>query len=238
MRKREDKMRENKKRIKPLYYYPHSFVSFTALNSFLNCPYGFYVRNYLKIKLDPNDKMMFGINFQNLLNAKYLKQDTEKELDTIVKEKRALADKLVKGAFDFDKIISADKPYDFDLGYGIPLRFVPDLLTEDSIVENKTTTGFYNRRSVNKEMQMDFYYVGVRRTFGFIPKCYYQIFNVKTEKVDLIEVQKDNRNVDNFVNWVGESLIKIKKCYDRGIWDIGYHKLCNYPRTCPLNIDK
>lgn len=217
-----------------LYFYPKEHLSVSSLNSFTNCPFSFYMKYYLGIRAPENEKLILGKQFQELLNAKYLGEDTRAKLQEIAPKSRGVASLLLGKAHDFNEIVSVDEPYKVDLGFGIPIMFVPDLLTKTKIIENKYTTGYYNANMVNGEKQATVYYVGVRKVHGFTPEVYYQIFNTKDKSCELINSPRGPKDIDILMDWIEDRLKQIEKCFLTGQWDAGTHKFCDFPIVCPL----
>lgn len=217
-----------------LYFYPNEHLSISALKSFENCPWGFHARYYLGLKADEKDAVTFGKQFQDLLNAKYRRLDTEPLLEVFSKKQKGLAKLLLTKSYDFEDVISVDQPYKVDLGFGIPFMFVPDLLTKTTLVENKTTAGYYNSNMIKDEKQATVYYVGVRKEFGFTPEIKYQLFNTKDQSCQLLDSPRTGKDIDDLMDWIEATLKQIEKCYNTGRWDTGKHKFCNYKNVCEL----
>ncbi len=235
----EEKTAEGRQDDKPLYFFPSPYVSYSSLNTFRQCSYSFYVKYFLKIRFPDNEKMRMGTIFQNALNLKYAGQDPNGMLGNLPEEWRKVSRELVKKAHDFDKIRTIDQPYDVDFGLGIPVRFIPDLLTENETVENKFTSGYYNKNMVRKQKQSTLYFHGVRTLFDEIP-VYYQIFNYKKGTMEFVQVEKTQRDVDDLISWMDETLQMIKRCYDSHSWITPEHTRfkCNLAEACPNPLKK
>lgn len=216
------------------YQYPNKHLSISSLQSFNNCPFSFYMRYVAGIKLPQKEKMLLGTQFQNALNAKYKGGDPKVFIQEMAPKMRGVATLLMDKAYEFTDIISLDEPYEVDIGFGIPIKFVPDILTKDEIIENKFTTGYYNPKMVLTERQRIVYYLGVRKLFKFNPKVYYQIFNTSKKTVELVETPTGLKDVDELMDWIDEKLRQIDRCFKTDNWDIGTHSWCDYNNTCPL----
>lgn len=218
-------------------FYPAKHLSISSLQSFNNCPFSFMMKYVLGIKPEQKDKAVLGDLFQKGLNAKYAGGDPAPFIAEMPAKSRGIATLLMMKANTFDNIISLDEKYEVDLGFGIPLVFVPDVLTKDAIIENKFTTGYYNPKMVMTERQRIVYYVGVRKLFGFNPKVYYQLFNTAKKSVELIETPTNLGDVDELMDWIELKMKQVQKCMETGVWDIGpSHSWCDYKNTCPLML--
>ena len=215
--------------------YPASHLSISSLQSFNNCPFSFFMKYVVGIRPEQKEKAVLGTQFQEALNAKYRGEDTKPFIDKMASKSRGIATLLIMKANEFRDIVSLDQPYDVDLGFGIPMRFVPDVLTKEAIIENKFTTGYYNPKMVLTERQRIVYYVGVRKLFGFNPKVYYQLFNTSKKSVELVETPTSLKDIDELMDWIELKLKQVQKCMETGVWDIGpTHSWCDYPLACPL----
>lgn len=214
--------------------YPNKYLSISSLQLFGNCPFSFMMRYKLGIKPAQKEKAVVGSVFQEGLNAKYRGEDPAPVLKTMPARMRGIASLLMLKTNAFPDIISLDKPYDVDLGFEFPIKFIPDILTKTAIIENKFTTGYYNPKMVLTERQRIVYYVGVRKLFKFNPKVYYQIFNTAKKTVELIETPTDLNDIDELMDWVDLRLTQVDKCMRTGVWDVGTHSFCDYKNTCPL----
>lgn len=215
--------------------YPTSHLSISSLQSFDNCPFSFFMKYVVGIKPVQKEKALLGSQFQEAINAKYKGEDPKPFVAQMAPKSRGIATLLLAKSYTFTDIISLDEPYDVDLGFGIPIRFVPDVLTKTEIVENKFTTGYYNPKMVLTERQRVMYYVGVRKLFKFNPKVYYQLFNTSKKTVELIEAPTGLNDIDELMDWIELKLGQIQRCIKTGIWDIGpSHSWCDYKNTCPL----
>lgn len=218
-----------------LYYYPKENISISALNAFENCPFSFWMRYFQGHKAPEKDNVTFGKKFQDVLNAKYRGQDTKPLLEAIEPKSRGLASLLLTKAQDFDEIVSVDESYTVDIGFGHPIVFVPDLLTKKSIVENKTTTGYYNADMVDTERQATLYYLGVRKLHGFVPEIVYQIFNTRAKTHELVPTKRTDKDIEELMDWIEDKLKKIDIMHKTGKWDFGNHKFCDFKNVCPLH---
>lgn len=217
--------------------YPGDHLSISSLQSFDNCPFSFFMRYVCGIKPVQAEKAILGAQFQEALNAKYRGEDPAPLIAKMVPKSRGIATLLMMKANTFADIISLDQKYEVDLGFGVPIVFVPDILTKESIVENKFTTGYYNPKMVLTERQRIVYYVGVRKLFGFNPKVYYQLFNTLKKTVELIETPTGLGDIDSLMDWIELKLGQIQRCMSTGIWDIGVeHGFCDFKNTCPLGL--
>mgnify|MGYP001561887409 CR=1 FL=1 len=229
-----------------LYFYPNNHISISALQLFDACPLNFYLRYYLNIKFPEPSRVKLGSQFQAILNAKYADESYKGLLAAIDINERKTASELVKKANSFKNIISIDSPYQVDLGLGIPVKFVPDLVVglitpngkSSLVIENKYTSGYYNKNMVNEQKQGTVYYIGIKKIYGLETNVIYQIFNHKSKKVELIEVErKTQKDIDTLLFWMDKKLSQIEKCNNTGIWDIGSHSkfICDLGPNCPVN---
>lgn len=215
--------------------YPREHMSISSLQLFDNCPFSFMMRYMLDVKLPQTPKQKLGDQFQKALNLRYSGQDPTPKIQEMEPKMRGIATLLMNKSFDFDGIVSLDKEYKVDLGFDVPMMFIPDILTDSAIIENKFTTGYYNPKMVLKERQRIVYYVGVRRLFGFNPKVYYQLFNTSKKSVELIETPTDLNDIDQLMIWIEKTLRQIQRCMQTGDWTSGSnHSWCSYPISCPL----
>ncbi len=217
------------------YYYPKENISISGLNAFDNCPFSFWMKYVQGHKPPEKSKLIFGRQFQEVLNAKYLGQDTKPLIGLMNPKSRGLASLLLTKAQDFDDIISVDKSFVVDMGFGHPIIFVPDLITKTGIVENKTTTGYYNADMVGKERQATLYYLGVRKKYGFIPDIIYQIFNTRDKTQELVPTERSDKDIDELMDWIEGQLKKIDIMNRIGRFDFGRHKFCDFKNVCPLH---
>lgn len=225
---------------KGLWFYPNDYASISSLQSFENCPLNFYLRYYHHIKFPDKPQVLFGKLFQDLLNKKYSGESIRDELDKMAEEDRKLATTLIRKAKDFDDIVSIDSPYMVDLGFGVPFKFVPDLITKTTIVENKVTSGYYNQRMVQSQKQGTLYYAGMMKLTGETRELVYQIFNRKNKTIKIVELTKNKKDVDALYSWIDKTLLKIEKCHNTGIWDIGTHSFfdCDLGKMCPIKYGR
>lgn len=225
-----------------LYFYPEHLdhCSISSLQSFENCPLNFYLRYYHHIKFPDKPQMIFGSLFQELLNKKYAGESLRDALDSMNEEDRKLSTTLIRKAQDFKNIVSIDSPYVVDLGFGIPFKFVPDLVTEDDVVENKVTSGYYNQKMVASQKQGTLYHVGMLRLTGKPRGLIYQIFNKVKKDIKVIELTKNQKDIDELYAWVDKTLIKVDKCHKTGSWDIGSHAFfdCDLGKSCPIKYGR
>ena len=231
---------------RPLYFYPKEYISISSLQAFESCPLNFYIRYYLDVKFPEPERVKFGSQFQAMLNAKYAGESYKDLLMEIDINERLVANDLIEKANHFTNIVSIDSPYQVDLGLGIPVKFIPDLVVESSVfdekrslvVENKYISGYYNKGMVNEQKQGTLYYVGIKKVYGFETNVVYQIFNRKKKKVELVEVErKTQKDVDRLLFWIDKKLKQIEKCNSTGVWDIGGHSkfICDLGPNCPVN---
>lgn len=220
----------------PLYFLPQPEISITYLQAFENCPFNFYLKNYVGVEWPLPERMRLGVLFQNALNAKVQSLPYADIINEIEEPERAIAKVLIEEASDFNDVISIDTPYTIDFGLGIPVRFTPDLLTKSMIVENKTTRGYYNQSMVEKEKQATVYHTGVKKLFGYDLPIIYQIFNFKTKTYKAVGITKEQKDIDEILIWFDTTLHRIEKCYNSGNWDIGKHSYfkCDLGDACPL----
>jgi len=179
---------------------------------------------------------MLGIKFQNALNKVYSKEDPKTEIASIDVKHRKIAGELIKKAKPFDNIVSIDSEYIVDFGLGIPVKFVPDLLTENEIVENKYTSGYYNEVMVKKQMQGTMYYWGIKKLFGKSLPVKYQIFNHRNKTVKIVELKKTTQDLAKMMTWMMTTLWKIHDCYETGMWGTRQHGKwdCDLGKACPI----
>jgi hypothetical protein len=175
-----------------------------------------------------------GSIFQEALNAKYKGEDPTPIIAQMSPKKRGIATLLLMKANPFTDIVSLDQPYDVDLGFDVPVKIIPDLLTGVEIVENKFTSGYYNPESVKSEPQALLYYVGIKALTGSKKKVYYQLFNTVSKDVTMVEITPDSEQIDGLFDWIETQFNGIDKCMRTDIWDHGNHRQCDFPTTCPL----
>lgn len=228
---------EKREKFKVLDYYPHNTISYSALTSFDSCPVCFYLRYFCGIKW-PMPKAEAGKKFQDALDAKYSGQDYKKiilDAEEFKGDHKTPLD-LIEKAYDFDEIVSLDEEYIADFKLGIPVKFIPDILTKKGIVENKYTSGYYNSRMVKKHKQGTLYYWGIKQLLGFEPKVQYQIFNTTRKIVELVDVEKDKGDVAELLTWMDKTLARIKKCYESEEWLLDIHSRfdCDLGKSCPI----
>jgi CRISPR/Cas system-associated exonuclease Cas4 (RecB family) len=222
----------------PLYFYPHQYISVSALNAFESCPMTFYLRYYCGVKWPQTEAMLLGTQFQEALNAVYEEKDPKDIIESIVPKHRAIAKSLIKKANSFDGIVSIDSEYIEDFGLGIPVKFIPDLLTLNddvyTVIENKYTSGYYNKNTVQTQHQGTVYYYGIKKMFNKDVKVKYQIFNHKKKTVDLIDVSKNGIEVSDMLNWMDRILYRIKLSYESDNWMVKQHARfrCNLGDSC------
>lgn len=180
--------------------------------------------------------MELGTKFQEALNLRYAGKDYKEVIDTIADKSKETAKLLISQSHDFDEIISIDSPYTVDFGLGIPVIFIPDLLTKKEVVENKYSSGYYNKEMVKKQKQATIYYYGVKKLLGLELPVKYQIFNHKKKTVELIELNKTDDEVFDMLAWMSSTLYKIKECYESGRWQRGEHGPydCDLGKACPI----
>ena len=179
--------------------------------------------------------MELGDKFQKALNELYANRDYRPILETINGEGREMAEKLIKQATLFTDIVSIDSGYIVDFGVGIPVKFIPDLLLKDTVIENKYTSGYYSAKTVQTQRQGTVYYYGVKMLKNYFPKIIYQLFNNKTGKAQLVPVEKNIEDVADMLQWMLSTLGRIKKSYDTGGWSGHHGKFdCNLGKACPI----
>ncbi len=232
----EGKMPEEQGRNNPLYYYPRKYTSVSALQSFEACPISFFLRYYCGVSWPQTERMELGAKFQEALNKKYISEDYGEIIDSIDKQHRDTAKELIGKAFDFDKILSLDKEYVTDFGIGIPVKFIPDILTENEIVENKITGGYYNSNTVRHEKQGSVYYAGILKNTGKSLPVKYQLFNTKTKRCEIVMLNKSDRDIYNITDWMKKTLNGIKVCFDNDNWILDIHSRfdCGLGGACPI----
>jgi hypothetical protein len=218
----------------PMLKYPRQYTSYSALRLFESCPFSFYMRYIAGIKSPQSPKAKLGSLFQEGLNAKYVGQDPKPFIDQMPPKQRGIATLLMLKANTFQEIESLDQPYDIDLGFDIPFRMVPDVLTKSSIIENKYTSGYYNAESIKTEQQALLYYVGMKALFGGSRRVFYQLFNTVKQSVELIEIIPSDQQTDGLFDWIEKQFSGIDQCMRSDIWDTGQHKMCDFSLTCPL----
>lgn len=220
---------------KPLYFYPREFASISALQSFNNCPFSFYMRHFLKIKTPTPDRVKFGKYFQEILNEKYKDGNPDARLEMIDPKRRGLAKLFLIKSNNFENIVSVDEPGEVDIGVGIPFRFAIDLALQDSIIENKVTGGYYNDQRVKREVQTTLYYIATKILRGVDPKVFYQIFNTRKKAVELIRVQKTPVHVSYLMDWITGVLTRMEQAYNSDRWHTDTHSKfpCDFQTICP-----
>lgn len=222
-----------------LGFWPNPYVSVSALQSFESCPLCFYLHYYCGIRWPERDSMRDGSIFQEALNLKYANGNYADKLSTLSAESLHSATKLIEqvdGLKDGESIISIDSQRFADFGLGIPVIFIPDLLTTTTVREHKFTTGYYNKSMVQTQKQGTLYYWGVYKELGFEPNVEYYLFNKKTAKLEIVKLQKTKKDVDDMLEWMRSTLARIKRCYDNGMWSIRQHGKydCDLRRACPI----
>lgn len=184
--------------------------------------------------------MVFGKQFQDILNAKYRGKNPGGLIEQLTGPFKGLAKTLLPQAYDIeqtDNIVSVDTPYQLDLGFGIPFTYIPDLLTQQRLIENKVSGGYYdNSALIRKEKQMTLYYIGVRKMFGEDPKLYYQVFNTKKKKAVMLATERNHDDIEVFMEWTESLLWRIERCFQTDNWFEGLHSYmpCGFPNTCPI----
>ncbi len=193
--------------------------------------------------------MRDGTIFQNALNWWYapIKATPFPETDVIGDILKELtpsaiprAKKLIEQATPFDDIITLDMEYMADFGLGIPVKFIPDILTKTKIIDNKYSGGYYNAKNVQTHLQGPMYHQGVYMLFGDRRDVYYQIFNKKNGKVELVKIEDIQKKVDRTLLWMDETIHAVKRCYDTGNWITPEHTkfTCNLGEACPNPLTK
>jgi hypothetical protein len=217
-------------------FWPNDSISYSALTSFESCSICFYLKYFGKVKWPSTPKMELGSLVQLALNKLYEGKDYKTIIETIPADDREVAKKLVKQATLFDDIISIDSEYICDFGLGIPVKFIPDLLTENEIVENKYTGGYYNEKMAREQKQGDIYWYGVRQLLGLELPVKYQIFNNKKKTVSLVTLDKNIKDVTKTLAWMQVKIWQIKDCYEKNSWNTGMHGKwdCNLGKACPI----
>jgi CRISPR/Cas system-associated exonuclease Cas4 (RecB family) len=223
-----------------LYFYPYPHTSISALQSFYNCPMSFYLKYICKVKIPPPDRVLFGRQFQEVLNEKYKGENPDAQIEMMPANKRGLARLMYMKSKDFENIKEVDKLMDVDLGFDIPFKFAVDLLLEDTIVENKVTGGYYNEKMVHKEKQATLYYAAIKKLYGFDPKIKYQIFNTRKKNVEIVNTKRTQAQVDFLYDWIDKTLKKIKYAYDTDRWTTTEHSPfpCDFAHLCPWYKEK
>jgi CRISPR/Cas system-associated exonuclease Cas4 (RecB family) len=220
-----------------LDWYPKPHTSISALQSFEYCPLSFYLRYYLGVKAPEKERVKFGRQFQEVLNAKYAGQDPELILKQMDPKNKGLAKLLLLKAEDFEgaSIMSVDEPDIVDLALGIPVKYAIDLLTDDAVIENKTTTGYYNEKMVHRQRQATLYQLATKVKYGFEPKIIYQIFNVYKKSMQLVETERNVEQAAELIDWMMRTLRRIKDCHDTGKWTTNVHSKfpCDFHYLCP-----
>lgn len=221
---------------KYLYYFPLPYIGVSILQSFESCPVCFYYRYYHNIVFPPSDKMLFGTIFQDALTAKYKGEDYKKILHKLSKSDKKKATELLNKSNDFKDILYYDEYMYADLGLGIPVRFAADMITQHEIVENKTSRGYYNAEMVKKQNQGSLYHECVKRLLGLDLPVKYQIFNIPNNTCELVVLEKTPKDTEAVIDWVKNTLQKIKTCYDTKTWTIKTHGVyaCNFGKACPI----
>lgn len=214
--------------------YPRKYASFSSLRLFEACPFSYHMRYVAGIKAPQPPKAKLGSLFQDALNSRYSGSgDPMEHINKMPPKQRTIATPLLEKATPFENIEALDEPYDVDLGFDVPFRIVPDILTKTEIVENKYTGGYYNPASVKKEQQALLYYVGIRKLFGD-RKVYYQLFNNVEGTVTMVEIDPNGKQIDGLFDWMEVQFKGIDKCMKTDIWDTGKHRQCDFKITCPL----
>lgn len=232
-------MNKEEKIERPLTYYPHRTISCSALQSFEACPVAFFLHYYYGIDFPASEKMIAGSKFQEALNAKYAGQDYGAIIETIPDKLGSTAKELIEQAYSFDDILTLDSEYIVDFGVGIPVKFIPDILLKGkdgyTVIENKFSGGYYNKDSIQKQMQGRIYYYGIYRLFNEYPLLKYQIFDNKKKTVELIELKYSDGEIAEMINWMMNILNKIKKSYESGKWVTKSHGKfsCGLGKACP-----
>lgn len=214
-------------------FWPHSTISYSALTSFESCPVCFYLKYFGGIKWPSTDKMEAGSKFQEALNEFYAGKDYGKTIESMDDQ---VATQIIKGASSFNDIISIDSEYIADFGIGIPVKFIPDLLTKHEIVENKYTGGYYNEKMAREQKQGDIYWYGIKQVFGLELPVKYQIFNNKKKSISLVVLEKNIKDVTKTLAWMQLSIWRIKECHEKNSWNTGKHGKweCNLAKACPV----
>ena len=218
-------------------WYPGDSISYSALTSFENCSVCFYLHYYQGIKWPPKASMKDGLAFQEALNKKHQGEPYLSEIQKVGKPNIALdLIKQTDAHMPVGEIISLDKEYIVDIGLDLPLKFIPDVLTKDSVIEHKYTTGYYNAEMVKTQKQSTIYYIGVKKLLGFEPKIQYWLFNTKKKKLEVVNIEKTEYDAQDTLYWMKNTLDKIKECYNKKQWIVPKHG--NYPcdlkGACPI----
>lgn len=221
---------------KYLNYFPLPYVGVSILQAFESCPVSWYLTYYQDVKFPPNAKMQFGTIFQEALTAKYKKLNYNNILSKMDNLNKNKANYLIKKANEFKDIIYFDEYMFVDMNVGIPIRFAADLITKHEIVENKTTRGYYNEDMVSKQKQGSLYYGCIKKLLGLDLPVKYQLFNLQDRTCKLIELNKTDKDIEEVLNWVKDTLEKIKQCYKTGKWYTNEHTkyICDLKSACPI----
>ena len=225
----------NEDKFKYLSYFPLPYIGVSILQSFDACPVSFYFRYYHDIVFKPNDKMKFGITFQDALTAKYKGEEYLPILGSLTKKNYTKAKSLLDKSHEFKDILYYDEYMTADLGLGIPVRFAADMITRHEIVENKTTSGYYNAEMARKQNQGSLYFECVRRLLGLELPIKYQIFNIPNNTCELVVLEKTSADSLKVINWMRDTLQKIETCYTSGNWVTKNHGKysCDLGKSCP-----
>lgn len=225
------------KRFKYLNYWPLPYVGVSILNSFESCPVCFYYRYYHDIVFEPSGKMLFGTVFQDALTEKYRGKEYKHIISDskLTKGEKVKAFNLLDQANEFKDIMYFDQYMTTDLGLGVPVRFAADLVTKNEIVENKTTRGYYNAEMAKKQNQGSLYHKCIKDITGLDLPVKYQIFNLVKGTCELVVLNKTEKDSEDVINWMKETLGKIETCFLSGNWISKKHGFytCNLGKACP-----
>ncbi len=216
-------------------WYPLGNVSYSIISSFESCPVSWYLKYFCNINWPMNEKMTNGVIFQDTLNLKYGGKEYTTKLKELNDWKKI--NDIIDILPDIDDIVSIDTPHFVDFGLGIPLKFTPDFLTKDKIIDAKLTGGYYNKNSVQTMNQLTIYKEGVKRLYGRDTELYYWIINNKKYTFEEVKVNKTDKDTEEMINWFKKNLEKIKECYYTKQWIIPQHSRfkCNLGVSCPIS---
>jgi RecB family exonuclease len=221
---------------------PIKQLSNSAIKCYLNCPFAFKAKYILKMKMPSNEHFALGnaihsaAEFQIRFNLKHNKNlPLGVVLETYQRVAQEQAFKLNKYAInEFRRMYSdghdlveqfyfylckrkpleTEKRFSVDMGYGIKMAGIIDLIFENhALRDTKTTSKPWTASKLKNEMQFTIYYEAYKILYGVYPKT-----------LGTIELDKNIIKTDKSPNAIREQLT-FRSSSDREKLDITVEKV-------------
>ncbi len=171
-------------------------LSASAINTYNQCPYAFYLLYVIKIIQKPSIALRVGSAFHQAVELFHSTDKKPEEILEIIKKDfitckedikefntvKLMIKKYFANPIE-DKTIATEQRFKLDVpGLPVPLTGILDRLTLDGYIDYKTTSEDYDANKITDNPQWKIYRYAYQRLYNKIPNVTYYVINKKKIK--------------------------------------------------------